>query len=127
LSASSGWETRCWRTGSTRTPETLREFLRIAGAPVDDGPLSAEVARGVRRAHGARPPGEARPDLDTLRSAGVPTLVASGDHAPALERICDAVAAELDAERLVAPGAGHFVAAAPGFAESFERFLASAV
>jgi pimeloyl-ACP methyl ester carboxylesterase len=112
--------------GLDTDPETLWRFLRIAGAPVDDGPLSAEVARGVRRAHGARPPGEARPDLDTLRSAAVPTLVASGGHAPALERICDALAAELDAERLVAPGAGHFVAAAPGFAERFERFLASA-
>src|SRR3954454_64693 len=31
---------------------TLREFLRLAGAPdVDDGPLPDEVARGVRRAH----------------------------------------------------------------------------
>jgi hypothetical protein len=51
--------------------------------------------------------------------------VASGGHAPGLERICDALAVELNAERLIAPGAGHFVAAAPGFAERFERFLAS--
>lgn len=61
-----------------------------------------------------------------LRVAGaaVPCLVASGDHTPGLERICDALAVALDAQRLVAPGAGHFVAAAPGFAERFERFLA---
>jgi pimeloyl-ACP methyl ester carboxylesterase len=105
---------------------TLREFLRLAGAPdVDEGPLPEEVANGVRRAHGGRLPGEARPALDVLRDAGVPALVASGGHASALERICDALATELRAERLVAPGAGHFVAAAPGFADRLEKFLVS--
>ena len=104
----------------------LRDFLRIAGAPgVSDGPLPEEVANGVRRAHGGRLPGEARPALDCLRDAKVPALVASGGHAPALERICDALASELRAERLVAPGAGHFVAAAPGFAERLDEFLGS--
>lgn len=111
--------------GLDTDPATLREFLRLAGAPVDDDPISEEVARGVRRAHGARLPSEAKPDLDVLRAAGIPALVASGDHTPGLERICDALAAELNAKRLVAPGAGHFVAGAPGFAERFERFLIS--
>lgn len=106
---------------------TLREFLRLAGAPdVDEGPLPDDVANGVRRAHGGRLPGDARPALDVLREAGVPALVASGAHAPALERICDALATELRAERLIAPGAGHFVAAAPGFAARLEEFLVSA-
>lgn len=104
----------------------LREFLRIAGARgVGKGPLPKEVANGVRRAHGGRLPGEARPALDGVRRAEVPALVASGGHTPALERICDALASELRAERLVAPGAGHFVAAAPGFALRLEEFLAS--
>jgi pimeloyl-ACP methyl ester carboxylesterase len=107
--------------------DTLREFLRIAGAPeVDDGPLPDEVAHGVRRAHGGRLPGEARPALDVLREARIPSLVASGDHSAALERICDALATTLNAERLIAPGAGHFVAAAPGFAGRLEQFLVSA-
>ena len=92
----------------------------------DEGPLPEEVAHGVRRAHGGRLPGEARLDLGVLREAGIPALVASGGHTPGLEKICDALAAELDAQRLVAPGAGHFVAAAPGFADELERFLASA-
>jgi pimeloyl-ACP methyl ester carboxylesterase len=104
----------------------LREFLRLAGAPgVDEGPLPEEVASGVRRAHGGRLPGEARPALEVLRDAGVPALVASGGHAPAPEKICDALATELRAERLIAPGAGHFVVAAPGFADRLESFLAS--
>jgi pimeloyl-ACP methyl ester carboxylesterase len=106
---------------------TLREFLRLAGAPdVDDGPLPDDVARGVRRAHGGRLPGEARPALELVRKAGVPSLVASGGHAPGLERICDALSTALDGRRLVVPGAGHFVAAAPGFVDRLDEFLVSA-
>ena len=105
---------------------SLREFLRLAGAPeLGDGPLPDAIARGVRRAHGGRLPGQARPRLDVLREAGIPSLVASGDHAAGLERICDALATSLRAERTTVPGAGHFVAAAPGFAERLERFLLS--
>jgi pimeloyl-ACP methyl ester carboxylesterase len=113
--------------GLDADPAILREFLRLAGAPgVDDGPLPEAVARGVRRAHGGRSPSEARPALDVLRGAGVPSLVASGGHAAGIERICDALATALDGERVVAPGAGHFVPAAPGFAEQLERFLHTA-
>src|SRR3954453_21695511 len=102
----------------------LREFLRIAGAPgVDDGPLPEAVANGVRRAHGGRLPREARPELDRIREAAVPALVASGGHTPGIEHICDALAGAIDADRLVAAGSGHFVPAAPGFAERLERFL----
>ena len=114
------------REGLGADPAMLREFLRLAGAAnVDDGPLPEDVARGVRRAHGGRLPGEARPPLGILRDVGIPSLVASGGHAEALERICDALAAELRAERVVAAGAGHFVAAAAGFADRLERFLTS--
>lgn len=114
------------RNGLDADAAMLREFLRLAGAKgVGDGPLPEEVAKGVRRAHGGRLPGEARPALERLREAEVPALVASGGHAPALERICDALAEELAAERVLAPGAGHFVAAAPGFAELLDEFLGS--
>ncbi len=113
--------------GLNTDPTTLREFLRIAGSPVPEaGPLPEKVVQAIRRAHGSRSPGEARPELGALRDAGIPILIASGDHASFLERAADALAAELHAQRMVAPGAGHFVAAAPGFSERFERFLASA-
>jgi pimeloyl-ACP methyl ester carboxylesterase len=112
--------------GLDADPVILREFLRLAGAPnIDEGPLPEDVARGVRRAHGGRSPHDAKPDLATLLETGVPALVASGAHADAMERICDTLATALDARRLVAPGAGHFVAAAPGFAERLDEFLAS--
>jgi len=105
----------------------LREFLKSAGSPIpDEGSLPEEVVRGVRRAHGSRHPAEASPTLEVLRDAGIPSLVASGDHHPAIERMCDALATTLNAQRTIAPGAGHFVAAAPGFAERLEDFLVSA-
>jgi pimeloyl-ACP methyl ester carboxylesterase len=113
--------------GLQTDPGTLREFLKIAGSPVrDDGPLPEEVVRAIRRAHRSRPPGEARPALDVIRDAGIPSLVVSGAHHLAIERSCDALAPALRAERLVAPGAGHFVAAAPGFKDCLEQFLSSA-
>ena len=116
----------CLTHGLDADPAELREFLRLAGAPVDDGPLSEQVKRGVRRAHGNRSPSEARPPLAPLRAAGVPALAASGGHYPAMERICDALARELRAARVVAPGAGHFVAAAAGFADQLDVFLREA-
>ncbi|WP_330231115.1 hypothetical protein OHA40_00660 [Nocardia sp. NBC_00508] len=79
----------------------------------------------VRRAWGARLPGQARPNLTVLRAAGIPALVASGGHSPGLERICDLLSDALEAQRLVAPGAGHFVPAAPGFADRLKDFLSS--
>jgi pimeloyl-ACP methyl ester carboxylesterase len=110
--------------GLEANPATLREFLRLSGSPLpDDGPLPEQVARGVRRAQGARPPTQAQPTLEVLRKAGTPSLVASGDHHPAIERMCDAVASALGARRVACPGAGHFVAGAPGFAHELERFL----
>ena len=106
---------------------TLREFLRIAGSPVPhEGPLPPEVQRAVRRAHGSRPPSEAHPELERIRLAGIPSLVASGGHHPAAERMCDGLAAALGARRAMFAGAGHFVAAAPGFADELEEFLRSA-
>jgi pimeloyl-ACP methyl ester carboxylesterase len=112
--------------GLDADPVMLREFLRLAGAPdIDEGPLPEDVAHGVRRAYGGRSPRDANPNLAALREAGVPALVASGAHADAMERICDMLATALDARRLVTPGAGHFVAAAPGFAERLDEFLAS--
>ena len=88
------------RDGVDTDPAILREFLRLAGAAnIDEGPLPEAVARGVRRVHGGRIPSEAAPPLEPLRDAGIPALIASGGHAPGLERVCDALADELRAQR----------------------------
>jgi pimeloyl-ACP methyl ester carboxylesterase len=117
--------------GLEADPATLRAFLALAGAPgvpevPDEGPLPDHLAHSVRRAHGGALPAGARPHLERLREAKAPSLVASGGHSVALERICDALASELEAERVVLEGQGHFVQAAPGFAEYLTRHLASA-
>ncbi len=112
--------------GLDADPKAVREFLLIAGAEdIDDGPLPERAARAVRRAQGKRSPGEARPRLDCIRRYPVPSLIASGGHSDAIERICDAVAVQLNARRIIAPGAGHFVAAAPTFPAQLELFLAA--
>ncbi|MFF2550517.1 alpha/beta fold hydrolase [Nocardia sp. NPDC058058] len=110
--------------GLDAEPDSLREFLTLSGAPgIGAGSLPESARAAVRRAQHARLPGEIQLDLDVLRRNGIPALVASGAHTAGLERICDALAAALSAERLIAPGAGHFVAAAPGFTDRLERFL----
>ncbi len=117
----------CLADGLETDPAVLRQFLRIAGSPLtDEGPLPKHVARAVQRAHRTRSPYEARPALHRLREAGIPALVASGGHAHVIERNAEAVADQLGAERIVCPGAGHFVSAAPGFAVELERFLTRA-
>jgi pimeloyl-ACP methyl ester carboxylesterase len=111
--------------GLQADPSMLREFLALAGAPdvPDDQPPPEKLAYSVRRAHGGRLPGEARPPLQRLRDAEIPSLVASGGHSVALERICDALASELQAEGVVMAGAGHFVQSAPGLQERLTRHL----
>ncbi|MEX2448627.1 MAG: alpha/beta hydrolase [Solirubrobacterales bacterium] len=113
---------------AARRPARVRSLTLIEpplyGLLLRDDPEVARLERVSDTGEG-RPPGKACCALGPLREAGVPTLVASGGHAVGVERICDALAAALRGERLVAPGAGCFVAAAPGFAESLERFLAS--
>jgi len=113
--------------GLDAEPATLRAFLRLAGSPGvhDDGPLPAKVAHSVRRAHGGVLPGSAQPDLETLRVARIRSLIASGGHSVALERICDALASRLSAERFVVTGAGHFVQSTPEFSERLARHLAA--
>jgi pimeloyl-ACP methyl ester carboxylesterase len=113
--------------GMETEPEALRRFLRLAGAEVlEDEPLPPQVVAGVQRAHGGRLPGEAHPDLARLRAAEVPALVASGGHSTAVERLSDAVARELGAQREVFPGAGHFAQEAPGFSARLEAHLEAA-
>jgi pimeloyl-ACP methyl ester carboxylesterase len=104
---------RLFRTGagsSHETPETLPDWL----------------ARGVELLKGERPPWEAEIPLDRLASAGFPVLVVSGDHMPAFEAVCDALAEALSAERAVIPGRGHTI---PGtgapYNERLEAFLRS--
>ena len=47
-----------------------------------------DIERLTRLARHLRPPLEAHPDLAAIRVAGLPVLSVSGEHNPAIERIC---------------------------------------
>lgn len=113
--------------GLDARPEVLEEFLPAAALPAPSaGPLPPEVETEFRLARGGRPPGEARPDLEAIRDAGLPVLVVSGDHLPAIERLCDRLAEALAAERAVIAGRGHAIPRADGFNQRLEAFWSAA-
>ena len=77
-------------------------------------------AEALRRERG---PWEAEIPVAALRALPFPKLVVSGAHHAAFDAICDALERDLDAERVVLPGAGHAVQRAPGFNEALAAFL----
>lgn len=102
------------------------EFLELAGiAPESSARAAAELDGLVEIARGMRMPTDARVDLETI-AAAMPCLVASGDHDAGIERVCDALASRLGAERVVLAGAGHAVPRAPGFNRALAEFLSAA-
>ncbi|MEV6559390.1 alpha/beta fold hydrolase [Nocardia sp. NPDC051756] len=103
------------------------EFFAVSGV---DPSMLANVGDDIRHAmefgRKLRSPREATPRFETITEAGVPTLIFSGDHNPALEQVCDGLATLLDAERVHLAGAGHAVQHAPGFNTMWESFLSAA-
>jgi pimeloyl-ACP methyl ester carboxylesterase len=83
------------------------------------------IQQAIYAARGGRSPSEAKPDLDAIARAGVPTMVVSGGHHNGLEILCDALADRLNARREIIRGAGHAVQRAPGFNRVLEDFLLS--
>lgn len=102
----------------------LRKFFPVAGVPIElpDEPHETLV-RGMCQLLGARPPDEAEPPLHALRDAGFRILVVSGGHSEANEIICDTIARETKATRIVCPGRDHLIPEAPEFNEVLEHFL----
>jgi pimeloyl-ACP methyl ester carboxylesterase len=110
--------------GGPRDPAKEEAFESLAGVPTTATPaLATELERVRRLARGLRQPQEARPRLEAIVDAGIPTIVFSGGHTPGLEAICDAIAERLHARRECLPGAGHAVQRAPGFNARLEAFL----
>ncbi len=99
--------------------EYLRGFLAAWGFEPRPGPRLNDVARrSVRRSVGERSPHEAEIPFAELAAARFPVLVVHGGWDAVTERaraiggrafltVCDVVAARLDAEVAVFPGAAH--------------------
>ncbi|HEX7291006.1 MAG TPA: alpha/beta hydrolase [Conexibacter sp.] len=108
----------------------LRRFVAIVGsnAQVGDDPPQPLID-GVRalRAYGEGRPWTLELPLAALAAAPFPKLVISGDHNPAFEAVCDALAERLGAERAHVTGAKHTTPhAGAAFNERLETFLDAA-
>jgi pimeloyl-ACP methyl ester carboxylesterase len=108
------------------------DFLRLFrggagsayGTPED---LPEELMHGVELLKRERPSWEAEIPVDRLAAAPFPILVASGDHSPAFEAVCDSLAESVGAERAVIPGRGHTVpSTGQPYNERLESFLTAA-
>jgi pimeloyl-ACP methyl ester carboxylesterase len=100
----------------------LRGFLGIVGRDVAiPHQLPPPLAQGVRALRAVRRrPWEGELPVEQLATASFPKLVISGDHSPAFEAVCDALAARLQAQRAYVTGAGH---ATPETGDAFNTTL----
>ena len=100
----------------------LRGFLAIVGRDVAiPDQLPPPLAQGVRAVRAVRRrPWQGELPVARLAAASFPKLVISGDHSPAFEAVCDALAAALQARRAHVTGAGH---ATPETGDAFNRAL----
>jgi pimeloyl-ACP methyl ester carboxylesterase len=100
----------------------LRGFLAIVGRDVViPGQLPPSLAQGVRAIRAVRRrPWQGDLPVGRLAAASFPKLVISGNHSPAFEAVCDALAARLRARRAHVTGAGH---ATPETGDAFNEIL----
>lgn len=111
----------------SRTPPRLAcRSARPQGG--DSQPAAARAGAGVRAIRAVRrPPWEGELPVEQLAEAPFPKLVISGDHSPAFEAVCDALAARLQAQRAHLPGAGHATPeTGDAFNETLEAFICTA-
>jgi pimeloyl-ACP methyl ester carboxylesterase len=113
---------RLFREGVALDDELFLRLFRSGAGSAHQTPneLPEELLRGVELLKRERPPWEADIPLERLAAAGFPVLVISGDHSPAFEAVCDALADGLSAERAVIPGRGHTI---PSTGEPYNRLL----
>ena len=100
----------------------LRDFLAIVGRDVViPDQLPPPLAQGVRAIRAVRRrPWQGELPVGQLAAASFPKLVISGNHSPAFEAVCDALAARLRAQRAHVTGAGH---ATPETGDAFNETL----
>jgi pimeloyl-ACP methyl ester carboxylesterase len=107
----------------------LRGFLAIVGRDVViPDQLPPPLAHGVRAIRAVRRrPWQGELPVARLAAASFPTLVISGNHSPAFEAVCDALAASLRARRAHITGAGHATPeTGDAFNETLEAFIGTA-
>lgn len=107
----------------------LRGFLAIVGrSVVIPDQLPPSLAQGVHAVRAIRRlPWEGELPVGPLAAASFPKLVISGNHSPAFEAVCDALAASLGVQRAYVTGAGHATPeTGDTFNETLETFIRTA-
>ena len=107
----------------------LRGFLAVVGRDVViPDQLPPSLAQGVHAVRAIRRrPWEGQLPVGPLAAASFPKLVISGNHSPAFEAVCDALAARLSAQRAYVTGAGHATPeTGDAFNETLEAFIRTA-
>lgn len=94
----------------------------------DPGPAATPAgAGGAGDPRGPPPPVAGELPVGPLAAASFPKLVISGNHSPAFEAVCDALAARLNAQRAYVSGAGHATpVTGDAFNETLEAFICTA-
>jgi pimeloyl-ACP methyl ester carboxylesterase len=110
------------RAFANGAPEARDAFLALAALPSGH----PQTTRVERHARGFRDPGEAKPDLERVRSSGLRLAIVSGDHNAAIERMSDVLGRELGAERWVLAGAAHAVPRQRDFNDRLSAFILAA-
>jgi pimeloyl-ACP methyl ester carboxylesterase len=97
-----------WLQAPTEPAEFLAGYGALLGVRVpelEDGPSGlASAARYLRH---CRPPWTAEVPWERVAEAGIPTLVVSGGHSPALDAVSAAVARRTGGEHIIIEGGGH--------------------
>jgi pimeloyl-ACP methyl ester carboxylesterase len=111
-----------YERASTMAPlDFLRAFRGgVGSAHQTPAQLEGELLDGARLLMLERPPWEADPPLEYLRTTAFPKLVLSGGHSPVFEAVCDTVADRLQARRSVIAGRGHTI---PATGAAYNRCL----
>lgn len=92
-------------------PRVFVELFRtgVGSAHATPEAMPDWLERGAAHVMEERPPWESDPPLDALAAATFPKLVISGRHSLAFERVCDALAERIGAERASISGRGHSI------------------
>ena len=117
-----------WAHGPHDDPEAfLRGFLRFVGSDYEPAlPVAARARAGGTRPHrGAPPVGGPDPARDA-RSGAVPEARSVGWPLAAFDAVCDVLAKDMGAERLVLAGYGHSAQRHPAFNEHLAAFVENA-
>jgi pimeloyl-ACP methyl ester carboxylesterase len=116
-----------WMQAPHETADFLAGYSALLGVRVPElGGGKRGLQEAARYLRNCRPPWTADVPWDEFAHARIPTLVVSGGHAPAVDAVAAAIAANVDGRHKIIHGSGHAVQRAAAFNPALERHLRAA-